>query len=450
MYDQHNTAYKETHLKIRKLKCYLRKIMHKKSLLLLKVSFFNLLLLAVLLPAIEIILRNSGSLPGLIVDAPPFLAETDSLILFQDYTADESGIMKFSESGRLFVKRKLAHENPPDSNNYNILKVLANHFIMFNKNIIDNAFSKFIGSLKKKDHPDEVEQAYIDYCSSPVNSDGFRSIEFCNYNTGKVKVMLLGDSHTFGAEASNLTSSFSDELATEGYVVFNTGIVNTDPAQYLAVARKYVPRIKPDIVILNFCFDNDIVYHKREVKPYQMMFFHTNLTNISACPYGEYLSTPQESYEYIMKECYIPNQDISTLNKLCAKSVIATRLWIAVRRIGFLTSYPYSDTTVLKRSLTNSGEPVVDYYIEEVKKVCDQNEAAFILAGIPDGDDPDKLPQNIPGLFEKFTCHIANLTSDDWAPGRVHMNDMGHTKYASFLQQLIENRKTESDFVRAE
>ena len=404
-----------------------------------KLLGFNVVAAILILFITESILRLSGLVPGLIVDRAPFNT-TDSIYLYKDYTADENGIMKFSREGREFVAKGIANNGSMNEGGYILINMLIHDFVELNNGGIENEFSRFIQRIKENPDPDEVELAYLNYCFSPINSDGFRSIEFKNYQTGKLKLLLLGDSHAYGAEASNITYSFADNLAAKGYVVYNTGIIATDPAQYLAVAKQYIPQLQPDFVIVNFCLNNDIVYFKREVKPYQMVFYPTNVENIMACPDGEYLVTPQEAYQFVLDECYIPQQDKKRFNRFAAQTVLGTKLWLVLKKAGCIKIDDEEKQAYLQRTAAlKSDESVSDFFLEQIRKIGDRHGAHFILSGIPDGDDLDKRPPDVPGLFKNIKYHIPERTTKaDRAEGG-HFNDQGYEKYADFLHNIIDS-----------
>jgi hypothetical protein len=91
-----------------------------------------------------------------------------------------------------------------------------------------------------------------------INSDGFRGIEFKQYDTAGTKILFLGDSLTWGASANPITNCFVDIVRRCGYLTFNTGIPGTDPNQYAYLAEKYVPLLKPYIFAVMFYLGNDL------------------------------------------------------------------------------------------------------------------------------------------------------------------------------------------------
>jgi lysophospholipase L1-like esterase len=103
-----------------------------------------------------------------------------------------------------------------------------------------------------------------------VNSKGFRSPEFFSdlaSEREKLTVMILGDSFTWGASASPINESFPDVLRKAGYRVHNLGIPGIGPRQYQRMADEYLPRLKPDVVVVALYLGNDFLDGQWEPPP---------------------------------------------------------------------------------------------------------------------------------------------------------------------------------------
>lgn len=81
-----------------------------------------------------------------------------------------------------------------------------------------------------------------------INPEGYRSPPFDEDCGNKARIMLLGDSFTYGLTASSMETSFAGRVRRAGYCIYNLGIPGTGIGQYLAQAQHYVPRLKPDVV----------------------------------------------------------------------------------------------------------------------------------------------------------------------------------------------------------
>ena len=406
---------------------------------------------SILIPLIaEISLRVSGYQPGLLAKYSDF-SKVDGLALLKGYEADSSGIIKISKESREYTMVRLS----TDGNRLMMKKkefageivALADDFKDFNQNKTNNDFQHYIQSLKQKmpQTLTEVEQAYLAYCFAPINKEGFRSIAFNQYESNKKTILLIGDSFTWGSEPENITNSFADVISSRGYIVFNTGITATDPAQYLAVAKKYIPLLQRDIVVVNFFLGNDIVHYKRETKPGQLAYYPTNAGNLLSFPDGFYLDTPEMAYDYILRQLSIPNQDRNVMNNLLAKTVLGTRLWILLRKLNiipFQVDYKYLQEREEALQLA-STYPVSEYYLKQIKILSESFDALFILSAIPEVKELHlTIPDGYPGLFRELKIHAPNhITEADYAPDE-HFNKSGNLKYANFILSLIESKNS--------
>jgi hypothetical protein len=101
-----------------------------------------------------------------------------------------------------------------------------------------------------------------DNISYEINKQGFRDdndFDAKTINYSKTRIMVLGDSFVFGVDVkknSNIPSFLQVKLGSE-YQVFNLGIPGWGIDQMYLAYKKYVPIIKPQMVIL-FFIDSDI------------------------------------------------------------------------------------------------------------------------------------------------------------------------------------------------
>lgn len=421
------------------------------------IVLFTFSSIAILMLVIELVLRILGFHPGVYNDTGYFYG-VDSLIMYKEYMADENGIMKISPYGRYYVD-SVTHTWPKgenddvysdvvsDKDNEWAVKRLALDYCELNSEInFDNTFLNWVHELEKR--PDsslnDFEQAAVDYYRLPVNTDGFRSIELKQYSGNRKKVMLIGDSFTWGLSAEPLTSCFADQLLTRGYVVYNLGIVGVDPAQYMAVAQKYIPELKPDVVIVNFFRGNDIMYHYREPKPYQLPIYPTNAGWLVADRLTEYM-TPEEAYRYIRTQIEIPDQDKKSLNWFLGKTVIGSRVWLILKKLDMVphTSDEFLEEHNAYWSETRSKNIIGEVYFKEIQKVSGQNNCEYIFTMIEDrpvcnpylfGIEPDEI-------FKEVPYHICeDLKDEHYNPcPDGHLNNEGHKVFTDFLQNKIDS-----------
>lgn len=93
-----------------------------------------------------------------------------------------------------------------------------------------------------------------------VNQDGFRGFRTGEYLPKKVDpekttVVCVGDSVTFGYNIENTIDTFPAQLQIilgDAYEVINLGRPGYSTSQGLQVARRYLPRWKPEILVVGF------------------------------------------------------------------------------------------------------------------------------------------------------------------------------------------------------
>jgi hypothetical protein len=95
-----------------------------------------------------------------------------------------------------------------------------------------------------------------------INPQGFRDTKDfnkVNLNSGKIRVMILGDSFVYGGgvRADENVSNFLQKRLNEEYEVFNLGMLGWGIDQMYLAYQLYKDVIRPDIVILAY-IDDDV------------------------------------------------------------------------------------------------------------------------------------------------------------------------------------------------
>ncbi|MGE0636392.1 MAG: SGNH/GDSL hydrolase family protein [Bacteroidia bacterium] len=398
----------------------------------------------IILVIAEFVLKKQGYQPGKHTNVRYF-TPVDSLYLLEGFTADSLGILKVDFKARQTIAENINLKN----SFYEKIKTheiysLAGESIKLIEKDVDNNFAIFYKNVEQKNPDDlsEFERAIMQYVYKPINTDGFRSIAFKGYSSSNKKILLLGDSFTWGHSTSGKFNSFADELLAKGYVVYNTGISATDVAQYLAIARTYIPLLKPDVVIVNFFLGNDVTYYKREVKPFTPLIFPTNAGNLIACPQGKYFEDVKEAYLLNLHQWQIPVDD-NILNKLMAKTIITTLLWRVLAKLE-IVNYGLSDIGMYYHEAEKRKykKPYSDIELRQIKEIAEQNGARFILSSIPEVYTYTfKTKRNFPDVFENLDYIEMKVTRDDYKLDDGHFNNKGHKRYADFLMQEIEKHE---------
>jgi len=407
--------------------------------------------------AMEIILRRQGYKPGQI-SGYHYIEVVDTLINYDGYLADEHGMTytdpRVADKLHRFLQARSAEKytsvNAADYPEWSHVAYDIQQLIVDYPPVIAGVdtgeFSGYYKAIRNKTTLNDFDSLVLNYVVSPVNSEGFRSISFRSHSARK-RILLIGDSYTFGYSASNRLKSFYDLLLARGYEVYNTGIIGADPPQYLSVAAKYVPLLKPDIVIVNFYLGNDIQYYRQNFDPYQPYFYRTNAGAILSCPLGVKMHSAREAYEIALDGVVIPT-DNSAFNRLCGHSVITTLLWNALKDILHLQKQSASVKDFYERAESfKIDHPDGNDRIPIIEKLCRENGSKFILCIIPNlpGDGGRKLRHkaDYPLLFpeQKYFEPDQLQETDYCSGGDTHFNDAGHRKYATFLQSIIDTSR---------
>lgn len=345
----------------------------------LKLIFFQLVLLFILLVILEVMLRTIGYVPG---DMKPNwlnFKPVDSLYIVPDYYTNEGGIL------------------------------VADSIYWAKRNVY-------------------------------INSDGFRSNQFSQLDSRKKKILLIGDSFTWGMSANPFRDScFADILHQEThYEVINLGIPATDPVQYLELVKKYVPQIKPDFALIFFFSGNDIMKWDRKVIPGEPFYYFTNAGAILADIDGIHFTTAQEAYNYFVNDKYYLRQPKNVIEALVAKSALLSRLYSIKFRIEEKIEYErmIKDTRITKK------------YLKGIQHVCSENKVSLKFVLIPEIKEAD---MNLKSYSKKY----ADLLLDDSLKGDwlltqnsktnfndypdAHLNNRGHRFYADYLKLFLKD-----------
>jgi lysophospholipase L1-like esterase len=273
-----------------------------------------------------------------------------------------------------------------------------------------------------------------------VNSDGFRSPDLAKIDTTKKKILFIGDSFTWGMSAKPIQDNcFADLLRNEtNYEVVNLGIPAADPVQYAMLAEKYIPKIKPDYVLVMFFTGNDLMKEDRKVIPGSPYYYWSNAGALLADMDGKHFNSAQQAYNYIVNDKYYLRRSSNLFEKVIARSSLLSRLYSVRFRIKEKLEYEnmLNDTRITKR------------YLNKIKAVAKQNHVPVKFVLIPEVKEAD-MP------IEKYRQRYASLLDDsllksDWLLVQnsktnfvdypdAHLNNKGHRFYADFLEAFLKN-----------
>lgn len=256
-----------------------------------------------------------------------------------------------------------------------------------------------------------------------INRDGFRGNAFQYVDTPRTKILLIGDSFTWGSTAQPITNCFADLLQQAGYYVYNGGIPGTDPQQYALIARKYVPLLKPDIVAVCLYLGNDVSGRPLIIKPNKNLHYVTNFGYLLGYDdNGNFFKNARDAFTYIKnRKC---GQCDGPWSYFLFKTVVGRGVY------KILNYRRYSKFDQSRKWVTKA--------LEEIRATCKANDSQLMLFIIPfvnrDTQKAKTIEKNV-HLFKGFQYYYpANFQKSDYQmPPDRHFNNQGHRKFADFI-----------------
>ncbi len=404
-------------------------------------------LVVVLLACLELGLFIQGFRPGKI-DFNPYFKEVSELIIWEDYTADQYSLTHLSTAGAELARTGTWAGEYFDERPIDAPFSFSTHSIFEDWTLLRQGASNLPFALHLQEllaRPDsvleDIDQAHLTYLEEPINADGYRSIPFKQYKSGRPSVLLLGDSFTFGWSARPWFGAFADHLRTMGYVVYNAGITATGPDQYAGAAERFIPELLPDHVIVNFYMGNDIMDFPIEPKPFEMVYYPTNAGIMMAYPGPERLRSPEEAYQYLINQTYIVSED--WISRLCKTTIIGTLAWKAAQKSGLLYwigIHPNSDYRN-RNQVFDSPRSISEDYLLDIQALAHKYGAGFHCVIIPDLSNTDlRLERDHPKLFNQIDPFVAPVSPADYHQKEAHLNLQGHQRYAELLDSLMNHQ----------
>lgn len=273
-----------------------------------------------------------------------------------------------------------------------------------------------------------------------VNSDGFRSPCFCALDSNKKRVLLIGDSFTWGMSAQPVENNcYADLLRNEtDFEIINTGIPAADPVQYAAIAQKYIPALKPDYVLVMFFMGNDLMMYDRPSIPGEPYCYPTNAGAILADIDGKHFSNVNEAYRYVANDKYYLKNPTNFFEKIIAKSALLSRL--------YSLKYRFEEKIRYEKSVKNTT--ITKKYLNKIKQVCSNNQVPVKYVLIPEIKEAGWPLVDYVKKYEDILQDTSLI--NDWVLFEnskdnfmdypdAHLNNKGHRYYADKLKAFLKN-----------
>jgi hypothetical protein len=316
-----------------------------------------------------------------------------------------------------------------------------------NTNVGQSDLQEAYDSIKRYNAQSYWAQTIVKYVNQPFNREGFRSIPFRSDSTTVKKVFLVGDSYVYGFNARPFHASFADNLLAKGYMVYSAGIAGTDPAQYAAIAKRYIPVINPDVVVMCFYEGNDYMPYDRTPQPNKPHEYISNAGFFQSAPYGKFMIF-ENCYRYYTSLVVIPDRDEFFLNAQMSKTVLTSLVWGILLKLN-LVSHPAVATSEKKLQKMYSAQKAeyTSRHIRAFEEACKQSKVQSIYVLIPQRDGalnkkseyvtPDLRRAN--QVFGNITYHVPKGLKRKVHYGTLddHFNNHGNKYFSQFLDTLI-------------
>ncbi|HKT35380.1 MAG TPA: hypothetical protein VJR03_11160 [Nitrospira sp.] len=295
-----------------------------------------------------------------------------------------------------------------------------------------------------------------------VNSDGFRSPEFARGSDGQTAtVVMLGDSFTWGASASPMSESFPDVLRNAGYRVHNLGIPGLGPRQYRRIADEYLPRLKPNVVVVALYLGNDFLDAEWEPPPgrppYVVLEGGEWIPTLDE--HGNYIESVDVAYEHFHNKFGRAHRLLreTAVGTLVIKSYRRVTAWMYTRNYAVFShawaqvSSPHSSNgaEAANRPPAAGDDDLLRRYagtyeaLAHIRVLSSQIGAKYYTLVIPAlgagcltsaefGLDRHKK------ILDAFQPVYLDVTMDNYFPmPDCHFNNAGHLRVAQRLQKLL-------------
>jgi hypothetical protein len=272
-----------------------------------------------------------------------------------------------------------------------------------------------------------------------INSQGYQDTdEFAlspELEQSQYRIMLLGDSFTFGMSADyplGFANLVSEHIGSEhDGIVWNLGIPGTSTRQALLLAKEYVPILQPNIVVLGF-FNNDFSENLYPIDLYEAPLIE-----------GKY----QLVYAYQMNNTLEPQRltDANIYFRAHGQPASNTQLEILLRRTRLgsllLNALPSISRIANPDAIWNESVQQTHELLAELQTYLASENILFVVLYIPSIDDV-QFPTRPYTTFQQMSADLGlyrldmldKLSDIDYLPlPDGHWTNSGHAKASEIL-----------------
>lgn len=263
-----------------------------------------------------------------------------------------------------------------------------------------------------------------------INELGFRDWQL----GGGPRLLLLGDSFTWGTGASMHQLSYASLLAGSDYTVFNTGIPGVAPNQYATIAEQYVEELNPDKVLVFIYGGNDLYGASDPLIPNHPRWWVTT--------HGWYTAFDSAnnplSFEDMLHSYSFNGNPIY---ELARKSALLTVI------NAVLTDVYHKAKSLSPKSSGASGfeggvQSALLTQLMKIKNVSESNAAelyVFFISDLGQGCSDDRIELDDFKGFEGQLILLETAKEDYHSAPNCHFNNSGHFKAYKQILRAIQN-----------
>lgn len=294
-----------------------------------------------------------------------------------------------------------------------------------------------------------------------INNEGFRSkYEYDSLSINRLRlkgekiVMVVGDSYVAGHTATPITNCFSDLLDSDSIATLNFGMTGTDPAQYEMICEKYLPVIKPDLVIVCI-YANDFLAYKRLPSPGIPIMYRTNASPNGGMIFSQkplsfgfapnnLFTTAEEAYKFYLEHFSIRKSN-HFATRFCSYSSFLTMIYNSL----FPAQFPSKAVEVTGKDDARAQQ-ILFNHLKEIERICTQINTRCLFFGIPANGEKISSETYEIGAPEHaiFIKYPTDFDKSDYSTnqGDGHFNNKGHSKYLRFLLKETGLRSQKNNF----
>ncbi len=269
------------------------------------------------------------------------------------------------------------------------------------------------------------------------NRDGFHDTdEFVPPDTETNRILILGDSFTWGASA-DIGQAWVEQLEADDpdSLIWNTGIPSTGTRQALSVLTHYLPIMQPNLVILGFYPGNDFTDNLYPLDTFTVINNELTRQYLLDADFAPVRLTADEAF-FLSRHEVAPPTRIDDFRYFLQSTRVGTLASRLLNRVQWRAQAEWEHAVALTYDL-----------LVQLRDTAQIGGTQLLVVLIPDRDDltstTDAYNTAIAILDELGIPYIdprAALTMGDYAPlPDNHWNNQGHGTIAGLVSASMQS-----------